>query len=639
MKAKCINLLHYLNEQNSWVSSSQLAEKFSLSKRTIKSYLSDIQSLAPGAVIASNKGYRVEPETLVTYLKGRRSGVPETPAERLAYLLLRLVSAQEAVSIYDLAEELYISESTLLNDAKKLKKQCQEESLEIRQTKETLQLLGTERAKRQLIHATLLSELDNSFVDITKLQESFTDFDLDYIKEIVAEVFSNDDFFTNDYALTNIVIHLAIAVDRMKSNFQFPESELQSPHSIHPAVLEIARKIATSVGDRYGIQFPEEEVRDLALLISANGTSVNFTQISPEELEQVADGRCLDLVTKILDEVNELYFIDSSEPEFLIRFTLHIKNMLYRMDHGYSSRNPMTETLKRECPLIYDCAVQVSHVIQKEVQHTISEDEIAYIAFHLGYALEVQKQCTTKVKCTILVPHYYNMNIQVLDKLQKNFADDLEIQNILTDEKELQYVETELILSAVKLNQLVTTPYVVINPFFTLEDRQQVSAKIFDIKEKKRRDQFSRNFLSIVDERHFLYTTESQKWEDLLSQLCSQLNEDGVVDEVFFSQVMEREQLSSTAFGSVAIPHSLTMNAKRTGISIVVNPNGIQWGSSTVTLVFLIAISHRNRHVFREIFDDLAMICTDEQNVHRLSHLNTLETFSEMLTQCFATTG
>ncbi|MCB5953863.1 BglG family transcription antiterminator [Enterococcus sp. CWB-B31] len=639
MKAKYIKLLQYLNEQGNWVSSTLLAEKFGLSKRTIKSYISDIQTIEPDLVVSSSRGYRVESGKLAAFFNNIQTSIPETPAERAAYLLLRLISTEEAISVYDLAEELYISESTLLNDAKKLKKQCLELSLEIRLIKDTLQLIGTEKAKRQLIHTTLLSELDNHFVDITKLQESFVDFDLDYIKEIIAELFSDYDFFTNDYALTNIVIHLAIAVDRMKGNFQFPKSEAQPPQSIHPAVLKIAEKIAGKVAERYNICFPKEEIRDLAILISANGTSVNFTQISAEELEQVADKRCLDLVGKILEKVHELYFIDGNEPEFFIRFALHIKNLLYRIDNGYSCRNPMTETLKKECPLIYDCAVQVSHVIQKELDYTISEDEIAYIAFHLGYALEIQKQRTNKINCTILVPHYYNMNIQVMEKLQKNFVDDLEIQNILTSEKELKYVDTELIVSAVKLKQVVTTPYVVINPFFTLEDRQQIASKIFDIKEKKRRDQFAQNFLSIVDEGRFIYTTENQNSDELLKQLCSRMEEEGMVDERFYPQVMEREQLSSTAFGSVAIPHSLTMNANRTGISIVVNPNGIAWGSSRVTLVFLISINYRNRHVFREIFDDLAMICTDEQNVHRLSSLTSFEEFVDTLVQCFVTSN
>lgn len=638
MKAKYINLLQYLNEQDSWTSSNQLAEKFALSKRTIKSYVADIQAIESDLIISSNKGYRVNTKKLVHFLSNSTMNVPETPSERKAYLLLKLISTEQPLSIYDLAEELYISESTLLNDVKGLKRQTSEQPLEIKQTKDTVQLIGSEKAKRQLIHSVLVSELDNSFVDITKLQESFAEFDLDYIKEIVAKIFSNYDFFTNDYALTNIVIHLAIAVDRMKSNFQFPESEAVNPQVVPSPVNEIAEEIAKDVASHYSIHFPKEEVRDLALLISANGTNINFTQVSTEDLEQFADARCLNLVAKTLEKVHELYFIDSSEPEFLIRFTLHMKNLLYRLDNGYTSRNPMTDTLKKECPLIYDCAVQVSHVIQKELNHTISEDEIAYIAFHLGYALEIQKQRTTKINCTILVPHYYNMNIQVMEKLQKSFADDLDIQNILTNEKELQYIDTELIISAVKLKTILTTPCVTINPFFTLDDRQQVAAKIFDIKEKKRHNRFKKNFLTIVDKKRFLVTTEQQTSETLLRQLCDQLEEEGMVDQQFFSQVIERELLSSTAFGSVALPHSLTMNANQTGISIVVNPNGILWGNEQVTLVFLISVNYRNRHIFREIFDDLSMICTDEQNVHRLSQITTFDDFIDTLIQCFTAT-
>jgi lichenan operon transcriptional antiterminator len=560
--------------------------------------------------------------------------VPETRAERISYLLLKLISIEQPISIYELTEELFISESTLLNDIKLLKKKCSSHSLEIKYTKNTLQLLGTEKAKRQLIHTTLLAELDNNFGNITKLQESFSDFDLDYIKEIVAEIFSNDAFFTNDYALTNIVIHLAIAIDRMKNNFQFPKSEMISSQSIPISILEIAEKIAENVSLHYDIYFSKEEIRDLSLLIAANGTNINFTQISIEELKRIIDERCLNLVEKILTKVRELYFIDNTEPEFYIRFALHMKNLLYRLNNDYTIRNPMTETLKKECPLIYDCAVQVSHMIQEELAYTINEDEIAYIAFHLGYALEVQKQRTTKIKCVVLVPLYYNMNIQVLEKLQKNFADDLDIQNILTNEKELQFIDTELIISAVKLKQVVTIPYVIINPFFTLENRQQITEKIFDIKQQKRKDIFSKNFLSIASKEHFLYTTENLAFDELLQQLCKKMEADGMVDESFFSQVMAREELSSTAYGAVAIPHSLTMNAKQTCISIVANPNGIQWHDNRVTLIFLISINYLNRHVFREIFDNLAMICSEENNIQKLSQITSFDSFTKELIEC-----
>ncbi|MGO3790610.1 MAG: HTH domain-containing protein, partial [Enterococcus gilvus] len=60
MKVKYLPFLRYLNEQETWTPSSQLAEKFSLSKRTIKSYISEIQQNEPGLILSSNKGYRVD---------------------------------------------------------------------------------------------------------------------------------------------------------------------------------------------------------------------------------------------------------------------------------------------------------------------------------------------------------------------------------------------------------------------------------------------------------------------------------------------------------------------------------------------------------------------------------------------------
>ena len=109
MKAKYIKLLHYLNEQDNWVSSTQLAEKFGLSKRTIKSYIADIQDNESDLILSSNKGYRVIASNLVTFFNNTETSVPETPTERTAYLLLRLISTEEALSVYDLAEELFIS--------------------------------------------------------------------------------------------------------------------------------------------------------------------------------------------------------------------------------------------------------------------------------------------------------------------------------------------------------------------------------------------------------------------------------------------------------------------------------------------------------------------------------------------------
>ncbi len=67
--------------------------------------------------------------------------------------------------------------------------------------------------------------------------------------------------------------------------------------------------------------------------------------------------------------------------------------------------------------------------------------------------------------------------------------------------------------------------------------------------------------------------------------------------------------MSSTAFGRIAIPHSLDMSAQKSKGFIVVNPHGIKWsGGNEVYLVIALAIDPNNKQLFREVFDELSDI-------------------------------
>ena len=47
------------------------------------------------------------------------------------------------------------------------------------------------------------------------------------------------------------------------------------------------------------------------------------------------------------------------------------------------------------------------------------------------------------------------------------------------------------------------------------------------------------------------------------------------VDTHFKDEVLEREKMSSTAFGNFAIPHAMKMHANKTGINILISENPI----------------------------------------------------------------
>lgn len=70
---------------------------------------------------------------------------------------------------------------------------------------------------------------------------------------------------------------------------------------------------------------------------------------------------------------------------------------------------------------------------------------------------------------------------------------------------------------------------------------------------------------------------KDERMIDVLSIMSNKLIELDYVKDDFLMNVLEREELSSTAFSFFAIPHSINMDAKRTTIAFYLNKNGIEW--------------------------------------------------------------
>lgn len=633
MKPQYVDLIQYLSSCNHWISSQYLANKYGVSKRTIKSHISEINQIYHELILSSNKGYKVDTEQVNAFLTKDQTAVPQNQSERVAFILKKLVQTTQPIYMYDLSDALFISESTLRLDLKLIKEKLIKNNLELSMVKDHLGLRGKEKDKRKLMSSILYEEANGSFIDIDKLKGFYRDLNVDHIRKVVFEAFSSHHFFTNDFYLTNVIIHITIALDRMKHNFQFLNKTVN--YNTDNAAYLIAKDIAYTLESYFHVQYSEEEIADLAILISCNGTNINFTQIEVSDLEQIAGKDCIDLVSEIASDLNKYYYINIADADFITRFTLHVKNLLMRLQNHHSIKNPLTNTIKRECPLIYDCAVHASHVIKEKTNYRISDDEIAYLAFHLGYAIELQRQTNVKISCTVLFPLYYNMNVQMINKLQQYFGDDISIHSIVTDESDLNYATSDLIISSVQLHKIPEASYVVITPFFIENDREKVSNKIFELKEQKKKNQFNLHLKSLLDERHFYHSTTKSEKEEVLRFICNIMNRDGYTDDDFFAKIMEREAISSTAFGQVALPHAIKMESRKTGMFIYINPNGIKWDTSTVKIVLLITLSEEDRKIFRDVFDALATILTDDNNVNLLSSLDHFDVFINQLITCW----
>ena len=89
----------------------------------------------------------------------------------------------------------------------------------------------------------------------------------------------------------------------------------------------------------------------------------------------------------------------------------------------------------------------------------------------------------------------------------------------------------------------------------------------------------------------------------------------GCTTPAFEAAVMERESISSTAFGQFAIPHTLKMCSPRTCMAVYVSRTPICWGDTAVSLVIMLSFNPNDRKIFYDIFEPLSMILLDSNNL------------------------
>ncbi|XHB95246.1 PRD domain-containing protein [Lactococcus garvieae] len=89
-------------------------------------------------------------------------------------------------------------------------------------------------------------------------------------------------------------------------------------------------------------------------------------------------------------------------------------------------------------PILFDIAVYLSSLIARDLKIEIAEDEIAFLALHLGSFLDEQEENEYKIRTQLKMSGYLERENRVLGCLEKRFGDELLfVKNGFNDEKML----------------------------------------------------------------------------------------------------------------------------------------------------------------------------------------------------------
>lgn len=618
MIEKHLKILLLLDESNEWRPSKKIAQRLGYSQRSVKNYIQQINQLFSEAIISSKKGYRLntaQREKIFQYFDIEPIQTFQSIESRRKYLLLNLLKTTQPLNIFDLSEQLYTSVTTVKKDIQALNNEIDEYNIKIVSAGDYLKVIGEENEKRRTFIDQVYGDTDSLILTEETIQQLFPDLKIFEMKTLINNSLVDNDLFVDEYALISILLHVTLFIEQMRGGTN--SSNAAKIVILDEKLYDISKQLAAALQDFLKIEIEESEIYEIYILLLAKTSTAEQKRVTREDIENFVNDETIVIVEKILSFLKDFYVIDLKDESFYIPFVLHINSLLTRARVGHFLKNPLLTSIKNGQPFIYELAVSVTSIISEFTQVKISDDEIGYIALHLGGAFSKENQKYHKLVCALLVPEVRTLAPDLKKKLESQFNDTIYIERVYTtnfDQREL--ANFDLIISTISIRNFdSSTPVVAITPFFTSEDQKKIYFKIDEIKLKRTYQDFKDNLNQIVDNKYFMKNTVLKTREEVIEVVADILVNEKVAQEDFKENVLARERMSSTAFNNIAIPHTFKMNALQSKMYIIVSERAISWGKKDfVNLVFLFAISEQDKQIFYNVFEILSLLFANEEN-------------------------
>ena len=597
---KLLNQYHIL-------SADKIAKMLNVSTKTIRNEIHKINSSLNLNYIISQKG--------TGYLINEQIQLEKEYAseQNIQYLILKKILNHDFYNFYELADELFISESNLQRHIKRVNEiiQKRNSSIKICRQQNQLYLNGTETEKRQITTYFLMNELNQYNFNLSMYQSLFLRIDILELQKIITEFNNAHHLNLRDVEIISLVIHVALMLERViRGNEIINEVDFVNDEYNHLSI-----QFANILQIRYEIKLNKSEIKYLSLLLAGKVPSIEENDIN--EVKQ--------FIQQLIIEINESFDVDlQQDSKFADNFLIHLIGLKRRITNHTFLNNPLIKELHKNFPVIYDMSVFIALKIQEFFSTQLYEDEIGYITLHLMGAIE-RLHTSLHKKIVLIYPFGQAGYDYIVKKI--NHIHDLEIeiccQLSMFDAFQIKEYQPDLVISFVHIEEKVGYPIYVCHNLLLEEDIEN----IYNI--LKGNHTFKKNVFFEKELFHIYNDIENK--EDVIHRLCESLYYKGYVDQQYEGLVLAREQIAPTAYGSMfAIPHAVKKAGFATRIAVALLDKPIDWNQQKVRLVFLFCLTKERNEEFDLLFEKLVGLLDESKKVRELLKCKKYEEFLEL---------
>ncbi|WP_172840528.1 BglG family transcription antiterminator [Virgibacillus phasianinus] len=637
MNSRWKEIIQILKTATEPMTSSQLSIDLQVSSKTVRNDIKELNLLLHknNMQIESHrgKGYKLEikdenrfNQFLQQYIQEVRKIIPDEPTERVTFLVERLLLESNYVKMEDLADELYVSRSTLQSDLKSVRYIFKLYDLSLDQRPNYgIKIIGNEAQIRFCISEYIFNQRPISIAENSDWISILSKNELNIIRNSILTQLRKHNIIISDISLQNLITHLAIACKRIRDNNQVEIAIEELDEIKENKEFAVAKEIMRDIESGLSVCFSVNEVFYLA--IHLQGTKLINSDTEKERIKSVIDQEIVNLVKEMIKRIDEKYHFNlSGDDELLLHLSLHLKPAISRYKYQMNIRNPMLSEIKKQYPASFEAALIGIEVLNEKYNIFVNEHEIAYISLHIEAAQERLRKSTANINRCLIVCASGLGSAQLLSyKLKAKFEDTLDI--IGTTEyynlSNFPLNNISFVITTVPIKIDLPVPVIHIGTILGDNDVNKINRIISTDK-------------SIIDQYlHERFTFLNQDFEtpdQVIKFLGNKLIKAGTAGDDYIDSVMERERYSPTSFGNlVAIPHPLEPKTDFTFWSIVTLNNPIQWGEKLVQVVFLLNVNKAKENDLKAMFRSLVKLVDNRNLVHQLLDCKSYQQFLDRI--------
>ena len=616
---------------NQYITAAELAGQLELSEKTVRNRVKELdKELLPfGAHVISKQGYgyriSITDESLyqelIMSVSADKQALPTSSQERILYLLSCFLNSEDYVKLDDLSSFLFISRNALTGDLKKAEDMLSKYCVRlVRKPHYGIRAEGTEFDKRLCI-ANYLMKPDF----ILQGHRRRSTIEMKSIGDILQTCIRDHNIKLSEVLFQNLIIHIYIAVKRMKAGLSMTCEEADFFHSgFGEKEMVIAQDLAKGLEQSLGITFTQPEIKYMAIHLAGKRS---IGEEEGDKLKTEIPGRLMVLVTNMLQSVYDSFKIDfRHNHDLIISLSQHMVPLDIRIRYDMGIDNPLLEETKKNYYLAYAIAKQACIVLKEYYHKSLSEDEIGFIALLFALALE-QKKGNNGKKNILIVCASGKGSAQLLTyRYKEEFGNYLnQVYTCNTHELDnFDLSKVDYIFTTVPLEITVPVPVISVKDF--LADREILAVKKILFMGNK-------SFLhEFYDSRLFFTDIQGEKKEEIIKELCRRIGTVRQLPEGFYEAVLKREQIAQTDFGNLAaLPHPYKTLSEENFVCVGILRKPILWNTNQVQAVFLVSIGEAEQEQLQAFYQLTMNLLLNQKGVLRLIKEASFETLMELL--------